>query len=42
MPLHSIIIAENGETDAIIESMISRKPQMSAEDILDAINCQPE
>ena len=42
MPLHALIISENGETDAIIESMVARKPNMTAEDILDAINCQPE
>lgn len=41
MPLHALIIAENGETDAIIESMVAHNPQLSVEDILDAINCQP-
>jgi hypothetical protein len=42
MPLHALYIANNGETDAIIEDMIARKPAMSAEDVLDALNCQPE
>jgi len=41
MPLHAILIAENGEIDAAIESMMAHKPQLSADDIIDAINCQP-
>jgi hypothetical protein len=41
MPLHALIISENGETDAIIESMVAHKPNLSADDILDAIACQP-
>lgn len=42
MPLHALYIANNGETDAIIEDMIARKPEMSVEDILEALHCQPE
>ena len=42
MPVMSLIISENGETDAVIESMMARKPQLSVDEILDAINSVPE